>query len=87
MLLALLPTTVAARDGTWESANEPTPIRYLVCDVLGNKCFVAARFKYLESCESFKVKDAAYCDSVSTPGKIVCDTTKKSDIATSYCTK
>ena len=87
LALAVLPAAVVARDGTQDTANEPTPIRYLVCDALGNKCSVVARFTNLEACERFKIKDRAYCDSVSVPGKITCDTTKQSNISAGFCTK
>ncbi len=87
VVFTVLSTAVGAGDGTQNTASEPTPVRYLICDAVGNKCFVVARFKDLETCEGFKAKDAAYCDSVSVPGKIICDTTKKSSISTSFCTK
>ena len=87
LALVMLPATAVAGDGTQGTANEPTPIRYLVCDAFGNECFVVARFKNLETCEGFKAKDRAYCDSVSVPGKMICDTTRESKISTSFCTK
>ena len=88
-LLAFLvfPTVVAASDNTYDTANEPTPIRLLVCGGLGNDCFVSARFKELKSCEFYKEFGGAHCDHNSTPGKIICDTSTKSKTSTAFCTK
>lgn len=86
LALVVLPTLVLASDGTYDTANESTPVRFLNCDSLGNECFVSARFKDLDSCERYKVFNTAYCDYVSIPGKISCDTTR-TNYSKSFCTK
>ena len=84
-ILVTAPSIAISSDSTSDTANEPTPIRYLNCDNLGNNCFVAARFKDLRSCEWHKQLSAAKCN-YETPGKIVCDTTRK-NYSTAFCTK
>jgi hypothetical protein len=76
-----------AIDESHASANDKTPIRYLYCDADGNKCNVMARFRDLATCERIKELDSAYCDRLSKPGTIVCDTQRKSVISASCCTR
>jgi len=68
-----------------QDARGNTPIRFVICNDVGQDCFVIARFKDLQTCEDHKRLSAVYCDSVSTPGKMLCDTTRKSEFVTSWC--
>lgn len=88
VLLAVVAcNTASSADQTHQSAGDPTPIRYLYCDALGNKCQVVARFKDRDTCERFKEIDIARCDRVSVPNKIVCDTRHESTRSTAFCTR
>lgn len=67
------------------SACERTPVKLLICDAAGKDCNTFARFEDLPDCEMVNKYMSANCDSVSTPGKMVCDTTKPSDFSSSFC--
>jgi PBP1b-binding outer membrane lipoprotein LpoB len=67
--------------------SEQFDVKYLHCDIQGEKCITVAKFKSLDVCERVKFKDSAYCDQVTVPGKMICDTHRKSTISTSFCTK
>jgi hypothetical protein len=43
IMLVTIPFIVIASDSSYDTENEPTPIRYINCDSLGNNCFVDAR--------------------------------------------
>lgn len=64
-----------------------TPVEYYMCDRNSKECNVVARFDTLWACERYKIFAAAYCDSESVPGKIICDTAGESEDITSYCKK
>jgi hypothetical protein len=69
------------------SASGKTPIRYVICGIGETNCFVAARFKDLDACESHKKWSDMLCDSKSTPGEMHCRTDTGPTVATSYCTQ
>lgn len=69
-----------------QTANGETPIRYVICESSGTSCFVAARFRNFDNCESQKKWSSMRCGSNSTAGQMVCNEVKDS-IATAYCTK
>jgi hypothetical protein len=73
------------RSDTPQGAQGETLIRMINCDVSGKDCFVTARFADLDGCMRHKKLSDAYCDSVSTPGKIICDTHRQSLTTKSYC--
>ena len=50
--------------------------RYEVCDAQYNDCNTVAYFDDFLSCDRYRRFAMAYCNSVSTPGKIICDTTQ-----------
>jgi hypothetical protein len=72
---------------TPQGAVDATPIRYVICGQFqGRDCFVAARFPDLDGCEMYKRQSEYLCDSVSTPGKMICDTTPIPTTTTmAYC--
>ena len=67
--------------------GEQFDIKYLSCDIQGKNCKAIAKFKTLDDCERIKFRDSSYCDQVSLPGKMICDTKQKSTTSTSLCTK
>ena len=82
-------TLLAACDGwladTPKTAKGDTPIRYIVCSAGDKNCFVVARFKDFETCESYKQISGSLCDRISTPGQIICKTDPGPTIAVAYC--
>jgi hypothetical protein len=68
-----------------EDATGSTPIRYVICDDASQNCRVNGRFRSVTDCEYHQKFMSAFCDSVTTPGKIICDTTEKSKLSKSYC--
>jgi hypothetical protein len=68
-----------------QDASGDTPVKFVNCDGTGRECFVTARFDDLDSCERYDRFSSAYCDSVSMPGKIICDTTRASAMSKGYC--
>jgi hypothetical protein len=69
-----------------EDARGDTPVRFVNCDAAGSDCFVTARFADLDGCERYKTFSDAYCDSMSTPGRILCDNTRSHlSTAKAYC--
>lgn len=71
-------------DGVKNAGGE-TPVKYVICAPGEKSCFVAARFKDLDGCQSHKDWSEMLCDKVSTPGKMVC-TANSSSVASAYCT-
>lgn len=67
-----------------QAATGETPIRYVLCGNGDKFCFVSARFKDMESCESHKEWSISRCDKVSQPGMIIC--TKDPLASGAYCT-
>lgn len=67
-------------------AKGETPVRYVICDAGEADCFVSARFKDLDGCESHKKWSEMLCDSVSHPGQMICEKNNKPQIVFSYCT-
>ena len=67
-------------------ANDPTPIRDVICSNDGTYCFVAARFKNMDGCWSHDKWASMLCDSVSKPGQMICeDDKRKRESPVSYC--
>src|SRR5690606_4798943 len=68
-----------------ETAQGETPIRYVICSSEGGSCFVSARFKDFDSCESHKQWSGMLCDTKPDSGKMEC-TPGDDSIAVAYCT-
>lgn len=91
----LLSTIVAAviligcsdrtADGV-KNAKGQTPVKYVICSPGETLCFVSARFKDLDSCESHKEWSVMLCDKRSTPGKMICTQDTGAQISSAYCT-
>jgi len=69
-----------------KGAKGETPIRYVICGVGESNCFVSARFKDIDGCESHKKWSEMLCDSRSNPTKMICEKDNGAQIAFSYCT-
>ena len=86
--VALVIATVGCSGGTGDgikNATGETSVKYVICAPGEKSCFVAARFKDLDSCQSHKDWSEMLCDKVSMPGKMAC-TVDKSAFASAYCT-
>jgi len=68
------------------NAQGDTPVKYVICGVGETDCFVAGRFNNLDGCQHHKEWSDMLCDSLSTPGKMICTKNTHSTIAVSYCT-
>ena len=73
-------------DGGVKGAKGETPVKYVICGFAETNCFIAARFKDLDGCESHKKWSEMQCDSISQPGKMICETDRGGSVAVSYCT-
>jgi hypothetical protein len=88
----LITLALTACDSPQTLSNSPqtaageTPIRYVICGLGDHSCFVAARFKDFDGCESHKKWSEMLCESESAPGQMVCREDKNS-VARAYCTK
>lgn len=67
-----------------KDAKGETPVKYVICGLGETHCFVAARFKDLDGCESHKRWADMLCDSTSNSGKMVCSANDASQ-AVAYC--
>lgn len=72
--------------GGVKGAKGDTPVKYVICGHGESDCFVAARFKDLDACQSHKNWADMLCDSQSDPGKMVCTKNAQLNIAVAYCT-
>lgn len=85
-----LTIALAACDGgrgdTPQTARGDTPVKYVIRSTGGAGCFIAARFKDLDGCESHKEWADSLCDRRSTPGKMICTKDPGPRIAVAYCT-
>lgn len=61
------------------SCGDGFNVEYQICDIQYKNCQTFVKFKTLDSCERYKIYSESYCDSVTTPGKMICDTSKKYD--------
>lgn len=83
LIIAILITVIMTV--LWLKTEFELPVKYYNCNAAHTDCFIMARFKDMNSCKMAEEKASWYCDSVSTPGKAVCDTAKKSTISATYC--
>jgi hypothetical protein len=65
-------------------AKGGTPVKLVICGHGETSCFVAARFDNLDSCQRHKKWAEMLCDSVSTPGMMICKEIPNTT-AVSYC--
>lgn len=65
--------TIAGSSKRPQDASGATPVRYVICASSAGDCHVFARFDDIDSCERHKELSAAYCDRVTTPGRVICD--------------
>ena len=88
MTLALAACDLDSSDraASPQTAAGETPIRYVICAAGGGSCFVAARFKDFDGCESHKKWSEMLCDSQGDPGQMVCRPGDEK-FAAAYCTK
>lgn len=72
--------------GGVKDARGETPVKYVICGQGESNCFVAARFKDIDGCESHKNWADMLCDSRSNPGKMVCTKDADTAFAVAFCT-
>ncbi|OHC65575.1 MAG: hypothetical protein A2040_13810 [Rhodocyclales bacterium GWA2_65_19] len=75
-----------SRSGGVKGAKGETQVKYLLCGPGESNCFLAARFKDLDGCQSHKDWAEMLCDRQSTPGKMICATDSGTKIGVAYCT-
>lgn len=85
-VLFLLVGCESASSSGVKSASGGTPVKYVICSQGETNCFVAARFKDLEGCQSHKEWADMLCDKMSTPGKMTCIQDTGPKIGAAYCT-
>lgn len=69
-----------------KGAKGDTPARYVICGPGESNCFVAARFKDLDACQSHKEWADMLCDSKAAPGVMTCRKDTGTQLAMAYCT-
>lgn len=88
LLIALL--FLASCNGTQtngvDGAKGDTPVKLILCGAGQSNCFILARFKDLNGCESHKKWGEMLCDSVSNPEKMICEKDTGAKITYAYCT-
>jgi hypothetical protein len=84
LVVAIVGCNGGGTDGVKNATGE-TPVKYVICAPGEKSCFVVARFKDLDSCQSHKEWSEMLCDKVTTPGKMAC-TANPSSVASAYCT-
>jgi hypothetical protein len=67
------------------SCSEKFNVEYQYCDLSYKNCKPIGKFDSMSTCERVRELDSSYCDKVTTPGKIICDTTFKSTMSLSIC--
>lgn len=68
------------------SCSQEFNVEYQICDVNMKNCKTFVLFQSLDQCERYKTFDISYCDKVTVPGKMICDTSKKyEERLTSFC--
>lgn len=68
------------------NASGETPIKFVICSLGETNCFVAARFKDMDGCQSHKDWADMLCTKNTTAGEMLCKQDKGSKIAVAYCT-
>jgi hypothetical protein len=86
ILIANLMAGCSAQSTDPLSATGDTLIRYVICNADDANCFVSARFKDFDSCESHKKWSEMLCDSQTMPGQMTCRENHAS-LVVAYCTK
>lgn len=74
------------KDGPLDAVGE-TPVRYVICAVGDTSCFVAARFKDLDSCNKHKEISGMLCSKGDGSGTVACRPDTGVPGAVAYCTK
>lgn len=69
-----------------KGAKGDTPVKYVICGAAESNCFVAARFKDLDSCQSHKTWADMQCDTNSKANEMVCRKDTGPRIGFAYCT-
>ena len=89
LLLTLITFLIGCSSDKTEGVKEAegeTPVKNVICGAGESNCFVAARFKDLDGCESYKRWAEMLCDTQSNPEKIICEKDHGTKITYAYCT-
>jgi hypothetical protein len=85
--LALLVLAACGQGETGvKGAKGDTLVKYIICGVGETNCFIAARFKDLDACQSHKNWADMLCDSRSKPGEMICRKDSSPSVGVAYCT-
>lgn len=85
-LTAILINCSDNRTGGVKEAKGETPVKMVICSAGESLCFVAARFKDLNGCESYKKWGEMLCDIQSNSEKMVCEKDNVAKVTYAYCT-
>lgn len=85
-LTLLLLAACDQSGGGVKGAKGDTLVRYVICGAGESNCFVTARFKDLDACQSYKTWAEMLCDSKSTLDEMVCRKDPGPNIGFAYCT-
>jgi hypothetical protein len=69
-----------------KSASGKTPVKYVICSQGDSNCLVAARFKDLDKCQSYKDWADMRCDQIFMPVKMTCVQNDGPKVGVTYCT-
>ena len=86
IILFLFNGCESASSSGVKSATGETPAKYVICSQGETDCFVSARFKDLDGCQSHKDWADMLCDKMSIPGKMTCAQDNGPKIVVAYCT-
>ena len=89
LLLSLITLLVSCGNKNSEGVKEAdgeTPVKNVICGAGESNCFVAARFKDLDGCESYKRWAEMLCETQSNPEKMICEKDHGTKITYVYCT-
>lgn len=85
-ILLLLVGCESSTSSEVKSASGETPVKYVICSQGEFNCFVTARFKDLNKCQSYKDWADMLCDKIFTPSKMTCVQDNGPKIGVTYCT-
>jgi hypothetical protein len=85
LIVFALTACDTGRTGVKDAKGE-TPVKYVICGAGETNCFIAARFKDLDACQSHKNWSEMLCDSRAKPGEMSCRKDPGPMIGVAYCT-
>ena len=85
-ILLLLTGCESNTSSEVKRASGETSVKYVICSQGESNCLVAARFKNLDKCQSYKDWADMLCDKIFTPSKMTCVQDNGPKVGNTYCT-